>query len=73
MSLRLRGDSSEPFGDPLDFGVQQKFAKLALRRTDPKEVTQMVTDGKKDIAKRPVKQGEEGATPEPNKTGLHAL
>ena len=47
--------SLEPFGDPVNIGVKQKFAKLALRRTDPKEVTQMVTDRKKDSDKTPRK------------------
>src|SRR6204780_5798878 len=58
---------SEPFGDPVKIGIKQKFAKLALRRTDPKEVTQMVTDRKKDSRKTPGKQGPEGSAPEPNK------
>src|SRR5712671_7862693 len=43
------------------------FAKLALRKTDPKEVTQMVTDRKKDSYKTPVKQGAEDTAPEPNR------
>src|ERR1700734_19974 len=58
---------SEPFGDPVKIGVKQKFAKFALRRTNPKEVTQMVTDTKKDSRKTPEKQGPEGSVPEPNK------
>src|ERR1700733_13775916 len=58
---------SEPFGDPVKIGIKQKFAKLALRRTDPKEVTQIVTDRKKDSRKTPGKQGPEGSAPEPNK------
>jgi len=53
----------------VNIGVKQKFAKLALRRTDPKEVTQMVTDREKDSAKTPVKQGPEKISPEPNKIG----
>src|ERR1019366_272379 len=48
-------------------GVKQKFAKLALRKTDPKEVTQMVTDRKKDSDKTPVKQGPDRVSSEPNK------
>jgi hypothetical protein len=58
---------SEPFGDPVKIGIKQKFAKLALRRTDPKEITQMVTDRKKDSRKWPRKQGPESSVPEPNK------
>src|SRR5580698_9867897 len=58
---------SEPFGDPVKIGIKQKFAKLALRRTDPKEITQMVTDRKKDSRKWPGKQGPESSVPEPNK------
>src|ERR1700689_4140936 len=58
---------SEPFGDPVKIGIKQKFAKLELRRTDPKEVTQMVTDRKKDSGKTPVKQGPPDGAPEPNK------
>jgi hypothetical protein len=42
-------------------------AKLPLRGTDPKEVTQMVTGRKKDSAQTPVKQGVEDIAPEPNK------
>jgi hypothetical protein len=42
---------------------------LALRKTDPKEVTQMVTDRKKDIEKSPVNQGPEKVSSEPNKIG----
>jgi hypothetical protein len=57
---------SEPFRDPVKIGIKQKFAKLGLRRTDPKEVTQMVTD-KKDSGKLPGKQGPESGVPEPNK------
>jgi hypothetical protein len=44
-------------------------AKLALRPTNPKEVTQMVTSRKKDSDKRPIKQGPEKASSEPNKIG----
>jgi hypothetical protein len=40
---------------------------LALRKTDPKEVTQMVTDRKKDSDKTPVKQGPDRVSSEPNK------
>jgi hypothetical protein len=36
-------------------------------KTDPKEVTQMVTDKKKDSRKKAVKQGAEDGAPEPNK------
>jgi hypothetical protein len=43
------------------------LAKIATSQTDPKEVTQMVTDRKKDSAKTPAKQGAEGVAPEPNK------
>jgi hypothetical protein len=42
---------------------------LALRKTDPKEVTQMVTDRKEDSEKTPVKQGPEKASSEPNRIG----
>src|ERR1700721_1104571 len=58
---------SEPFGDPVKIGIKQKFAKLALRRNDPKEITQMVKDRKKDSRKWPGKQGPESSVPEPNK------
>jgi hypothetical protein len=51
----------------VNIGVKQKFAKLPLRRTDPKEVTQMVTDREKDSRKTPVKQGPQDGPPEPNK------
>src|ERR1039458_6880534 len=55
---QVRGTgSSVPFGDPVNIGVQQKLAKLLLRKTDPKEVTQMVTDSKEDSDKTPIKQG----------------
>src|SRR6202051_364712 len=57
------------FGDPVNIGVRQNFAKLPLRKTDPKEVTQMVTDRKKDSEKTPVKQGPEKVSSEPNKIG----
>jgi hypothetical protein len=40
---------------------------LALRKTDPKEVTQMVTDKKKNSRKKAGKQGVEDGAPEPNK------
>src|ERR1039457_6750802 len=63
----MRAEASVPFGDPVNTGVKQKFAKLALRRTDPKEVTQMVTDREKDSRKTPVKQGPRDSAPEPNK------
>jgi hypothetical protein len=42
---------------------------LALRPTNPKEVTQMVTSREKDSDKRPIKQGPEKACSEPNKIG----
>ena len=51
----------------MNIGVQQKFAKLPLRNTDPKEVTQMVTDRENDSCKTPVKQGPQDCAPEPNK------
>src|ERR1035437_7963302 len=54
-------------GTPVNIGVRQKFAKLALRKTDPKEVTQMVTDSKKDSDKTPVNQGLERVPSEPNR------
>jgi hypothetical protein len=40
---------------------------LALRKTDPKEVTQMVTTENKHSDKTPAKQGSVEAAPEPNK------
>src|SRR6266852_3312597 len=43
------------------------FAKLCLRKTGPKEVTQMVTDKKENSAKTPAKQGAEESASEPNK------
>ena len=58
---------SEPFGDPVNLGVKQKFAKFAASQTDPKEVTQMVTDREKDSHKTPGKQGPEEGLSEPNK------
>src|ERR1017187_5942014 len=60
---------SVPFGDPVNIGVQQKLAKLLLRKTDPKEVTQMVTDSKEDSDKTPIKQGPAKVSSEPNKIG----
>ena len=51
----------------MNIGVKQKFAKVATSQTDPKEVTQMVTDRKKNSAKAPVKQGPEDTASEPNK------
>src|SRR5580704_8461789 len=58
---------SEPFGDLMNIGVKQRIAKLALRKTNPKEVTQMVTDKKKDSRRKAGKQGSDGSAPEPNK------
>jgi hypothetical protein len=51
----------------VNIGVQRRIAKLALRKTDPKEVTQMVTDKKKDNRKTPGKQGPGDGAPSPNK------
>ncbi|HEV3334471.1 MAG TPA: IS1380 family transposase [Bryobacteraceae bacterium] len=51
----------------MNIGVQRRIAKLALRKTDPKEVTQMVTDKKKDSRKTPGKQGPGDGAPSPNK------
>jgi hypothetical protein len=51
----------------VNIGIKQKFAKVATSQTDPKEVTQMVTDRKKNSAKTPVKQGAGEVGPEPNK------
>src|SRR6266404_6460013 len=51
----------------MNIGVKQRIAKLALRKTDPNEVTQMVTDKKKDSRKTLGKQGAEDSAPEPNK------
>ena len=42
---------------------------MATSQTDPKEVTQMVTDRKKHSDKTPAKQGPEQASSEPNKIG----
>src|SRR6267154_4965414 len=53
----------------MNIGVKQRIAKLPLRKPDPKEVTQMVTSRKKDSEKRPIKQGPEKASWEPNKIG----
>jgi Transposase DDE domain group 1 len=50
----------------MNIGVKQRIAKLALRKTDPKEVTQMVTDKKKDSRRKAGKQGSESSAPEPN-------
>ncbi|MBZ5727635.1 MAG: hypothetical protein LAP87_21885, partial [Acidobacteriia bacterium] len=52
---------------PRNIEVQQSFAKLPLRRTDSKEVTQMVTDTTEDNEKTPEKQGSEDSASEPNK------
>src|SRR6202049_889792 len=51
----------------MNIGVQRRIAKLPLRKTDPKEVTQMVTDKKKDSRRKAGKQGSEGGAPESNK------
>jgi stalled ribosome alternative rescue factor ArfA len=51
----------------MNIGVKQRIAKLSLRRTDPKEVTQMVTNRSQHSEKTPVKQGAEATAPEPNK------
>src|SRR5438128_6259546 len=71
--MRLCGCTSEgrkdnePFGDPIDIGVQQRIAKLLLRKSDPKEVTQMVTNRRKHSEKTPIKQAPQDIAPEPNK------
>src|SRR5450759_598467 len=52
---------------PCILGYNRSSAKLPLRRTDPKEVTQMVRDRKKDSRNTPVKQGPQDGAPEPNK------
>jgi len=51
----------------MNIGVKQRIAKLPLRKPDPKEVTQMVTDKKKDSRKKAGKQGSEDGAPESNK------
>ena len=66
-TFALDEEHSEPFGDPMNIGVKQRTAKLPLRRTDPKEVTQMVTDKKKNSPKTLGKQGPKDSVPEPNK------
>jgi hypothetical protein len=53
-------------GTRKDWG-KTEVCEVATSQTDPKEVTQMVTDRKKDSAKTPVKQGVEDVAPEPNK------
>src|SRR6266853_255799 len=51
----------------MNIGVKQRIAKLPLRKPDPKEVTQMLTDKKKDSRKKAGKQGSEDGAPESNK------
>jgi hypothetical protein len=56
-------------GTPQIWGKTEVCEVVAFAETDPKEVTQMVTDRKKDSAKTPAKQGQEDALSEPNKIG----
>ena len=71
--MRLRRGWSEclsvanHLGTPKTWGNTEVLRSLHLRRIDPKEVTQMVTNRKKHIEKTPVKQGAEYIAPEPNK------
>src|SRR5450759_2822021 len=51
------GSAVNHLGTPLILGYNRSSLKLTLRRTDPKEVTQMITDRKTDSAKTPVKHG----------------
>src|SRR5664279_3577392 len=61
------GSIANHLGTSKIMGLKRRIAKLALRGIDPKEVTQMVTNRKKQNDKSPAKRGSGEATPEPNK------
>ena len=61
-------------GTPETLRYNRSSAKVATSQTDPKEVTQMVTDRKEDNEKTPEKQGTADSAPEPNKINcFHTL
>src|SRR5271157_2611080 len=71
--MRLRrgwsegGSIANHLGTPRTWGKTEVLRSLHLRRIDPKEVTQMVTNRKEHSEKTPANQGPEDIAPEPNK------
>jgi hypothetical protein len=55
------------FWGPRKYWGKTEVCEVAASQNRPKEVTQMVTDRKKDSAKTPVRQGPQDVTSEPNK------
>jgi len=68
-SPRDIGAALNHLGTPETLGYNRESAKNAASQTDPKEVTQMVTNSKEHSDKTPVKQGPERVPPQPNRIG----
>src|SRR5437764_1088973 len=65
----MSAEASGTIWGPREFRGKAEITKWPLRKTDPMEVTQMVTDRKQDSDKTPVKQGPEKIPSAPNRIG----